>query len=175
MTFSPGVLLVTVGGLIVGVLLFVAVMNAISSGEARSPVGTDLYELGDADSLGATIEDQGPLLLQDLLSSKRAIYVQYLGGTDWRTFDTRPPDAAPDCLVEWQPERRVFVDRCSSDRVYPADGTGLTTFPTRVGDDGKVLIDLRNPQPPATTTTTTTPPDPTTTVAPEPDPTAPAG
>jgi len=153
------VLLVTVGGLIAGVLLFVAVMSSISSGNARSPVGTNLYVLGSAKSLGTSVDRQGPLLLQDPLGSKRAIYVQHLGGNDWRTVDTRAPGAPPSCRVVWQAAERAFVDGCSH-HSYPGDGTGLTSFPTRVDDNGKVLIDLRNPQPPASTTTA--PPETTT-------------
>lgn len=157
----------TVGGLVAGVALFVAVMNSISSGTARSPVGTNLYVLGSAKSLGTSIDRQGPLLLQDPLGAKRAIYVQHLGGKDWRTFDTRAPGAPASCRVVWQGAGRAFVDGCSH-QAYPADGTGLTSFPTRVDDNGKVLIDLRSPQTPTTTTappeTTTAPPGDTTTV-----------
>ncbi|MDQ6798021.1 MAG: hypothetical protein M3011_08375 [Actinomycetota bacterium] len=163
-TFSPAVLLVTVGGLIVGVLLFVAVMNSISAGRARREVGTNLYVLGSAKSLGAAIDKQGPLLLSDPLGSRRSIYVQHLGGNDWRTFDTRPPGSSSECLVVWQATERAFVDGCSH-QAYPADGTGLTTFPTKVNDDGRVLIDLHSPQAP--TTTTTAPPETTTVVPPE--------
>ncbi len=169
-TFSPAVLLVTVGGLIVGVLLFVAVMNSISSGQARSEVGSNLYVLGSAKSLGGSIDKQGPLLLSDPLGSKRSIYVQHLGGNDWRTFDTRAPGSSSECLVVWQAAERAFVDGCSH-QAYPADGTGLIRFPTRVNDDGKVLIDLHAPQAPAATTTA--PPETTTAVLPEPDTTVP--
>lgn len=176
-TFSPAVALVTACGLIVGVVLFLAVVNSVSSGDARSPVGTNLYVLGGAKALAPSIDERGPLLLQDPLGSKRAIYIQHLEGNDWRTFDTRPPDAASGCLVVWEPARRVFVDQCAKERSYPADGTGLTSFPTRVDEDGKVLIDLRSPQPPATTTTAPAPaPAETTTTLPaEPVTTGPQG
>jgi len=162
-TFSPAVLLVTVGGLIVGVLLFVAVMSSISSGKARSVVGTNLYVLGSAKSLGPSVDRQGPLLLSDPLGSKRSIYVQHVGGNDWRTVDTSAPGSGPGCLVVWQAAEHAFVDRCTH-QAYPRDGTGLTSFPTRVDDDGKVLIDLHSAQAP--TTTTTAPPETTTTVPP---------
>lgn len=153
------VLLVTVAGLGVGVILFVAVMSSISSGRARSTVGTNVYVLGSAKSLGASIDRQGPLLLSDPLGSKRSIYVQHLGGNEWRTFATNAPGSAANCLVVWQPAPRAFVDPCSH-QAYPADGTGLTSFPTRVDDKGKVLIDLHSPQAP--TTSTTSPPETTT-------------
>jgi len=158
------VLLVTVGGLIVGVLLFVAVMSSISSGKARREVGTNFYVLGSAKSLGAAVDRQGPLLLSDPLGSNRSIYVQHVSASDWLTFDTRAPGSSSDCLVVWQATARAFVDGCSR-QAFPADGTGLTTFPTKVDDDGKVLIDLHSPQPP--TTTTTAPPETTTVVPPE--------
>jgi hypothetical protein len=150
---------VTVLGLGVGVILFVAVMSSISSGRARSAVGTDVYVLGSAKSLGASVDRQGPLLLSDPLGSRRSIYVQHLGGKEWRTLATNAPGSAANCLVVWQPPQRAFVDPCSH-LAYPADGTGLTSFPTRVDDKGKILIDLHSPQAP--TTSTTSPPETTT-------------
>lgn len=139
---------VAVAGVVAGVALFVVVLNLIGSGRAGRRVGTDLYVVGRADSLSAAVASQGPLLLGDPLGRGRDVYVQHLGGGDWRTFDAHPPGAPGRCVVTWRPARRLFVDSCS-DRSFPPDGTGLTTFPTRVDDDGRILVDLRNPRPPA--------------------------
>ncbi len=64
--------------------------------------------------------------------------------------DAHPPGAPSRCVVRWEGDRRAFVDPCS-EREYPADGTGLVSFPTEVNQDGRVVIDLRTPQPPSTT------------------------
>lgn len=144
--------MVAVGGVAVGVLLFVAVLDLVGSGQAGSRAGTDLFVLGQAKPLASAVARQGPLLLQDPLGKGRDVYVQNLGGDDWRTFGAHPPGAASRCPVAWQPARRVFADRCS-DRVYPPDGAGLTTYATTVDSKGRVLVDLRHPRAPQDTPT----------------------
>jgi hypothetical protein len=152
-TSGTAALLVAVGGVAVGVLLFVAVLNVMGSGRSGKRADTDLFVLGQATPLAASVARQGPLLLQDPLGRGRDVYVQHLGGGDWRTFDAHPPDAPGRCLINWRAARHGFVDACS-DRVFPPDGTGLTTFPTSVDGKGRVLVDLRHPRPPDATTTT---------------------
>lgn len=138
-----------VGGVLAGLLLFLGVMKVVGSGDARS-ARTERFELGKADSLSETVARRGPLLLADPLGRGRDVWVQHLGGTDWRTFDAHPPGAPSRCVVAWEAGRRVFVDRCSG-REHPADGTGLVSFPTEVNEDGRVVIDLRSPVSPTTT------------------------
>ena len=137
-----------VGGLLAGLLVFLGVMKVIGSGNASSPA-TEKFELGKAESLAETVARRGPLLLQDPLGRGRDVWVQHLGGSDWRTFDAHPPGAPTRCLVAWETGRRVFVDRCSG-REHPADGAGLVSFPTEVNEDGRVVIDLRSPVAPTT-------------------------
>jgi hypothetical protein len=146
---------VAVGGLLAGLLVFLGVMRVIGSGDARSP-GTERFVLGKAESLARTVARQGPLLLPDPLGRGRNVWVQHLGGSDWRTFDAHPPGAPSRCVVAWEAGRRVFVDRCSG-REHPPDGAGLVSFPTSVNEDGRVVIDLRSPVPPTTLTSESTP------------------
>ncbi len=141
-------ILVAVAGVLAGFLVFLGVMNVIGSGRTRSE-GTERFELGRAASLADTVARRGPLLLPDPLGRGRDVWVQHLGGSDWRTFDAHPPGAPSRCVVEWEAARRVFVDRCSG-REHPADGAGLVSFPTEVNEEGRVVIDLRSPVPPAT-------------------------
>jgi hypothetical protein len=140
---------VAVGGVLAGLLVFLGVMKVIGSGDARS-ARTERFELGKADSLAETVARRGPLLLPDPLGRGRDVWVQHLGGTDWRTFDAHPPGAPSRCVVTWEAGRRVFIDRCSG-REHPADGTGLVGFPTEVNEEGRVVIDLRSPVSPTTT------------------------
>lgn len=158
-TTGPAALLVAAAGLLGGVLLFLLVVNLIGSGKARSTVGTDLYALGKAKSLAVSVARQGPLLLQDPLGKGRDVYVQHLGGDDWRTFDAHPPGEPARCLVTWRRAAQAFVDGCS-DRTYPPDGSGLVSFPTRVDEKGRVLVDLRHPRPPDAPVTTVAPAPP---------------
>ena len=144
-----------VAGVLAGFLLFLGVMNVMGSGRTRSE-GTERFELGRAEALADTVARQGPLLLPDPLGRGRDVWVQHLGGSDWRTFDAHPPGAASRCVVVWEPGRRVFVDRCSG-REHPADGSGLVSFPTEVNEEGRVVIDLRHPRHPPTAVPETAP------------------
>jgi hypothetical protein len=145
--------LVAAGGVLAGVLVFVVVLNVMGSRGAGDRAGPDLFLVGKATPLAATVAEHGPLLLPDPLGKGRDVYVNHLGGGDWRTFEVNPPGAPDRCAVRWQPERRVFADGCSG-REYPADGTGLVTYPTHVDDEGRVVVDLRHPQSPDAVTST---------------------
>jgi len=147
---------VAVGGVLAGLLVFLGVMKVIGSGSASSPT-TERFELGKAESLATTVARRGPLLLPDPLGRGRDVWVQHLGGSDWRTFDAHPPGAPSRCVVAWEAPRRVFVDRCSG-REHPADGAGLVSFPTEVNEDGRVVIDLRSPVSPTTSVAPVTTP-----------------
>lgn len=128
-------------------LIFAAVVNLVGSRKSTATAGPDLYVVGDAKSLAGTVARTGPLLFQDLLGNSRDIYVQHLTGDDWRTFEAHAPGAPRRCVLRWDPAGRQFNDPCDR-RVYAADGTGLTTFPTRVNPDGRLVADLRQPQAP---------------------------
>lgn len=145
-TSGPAAILVAVGGVLAGLLLFFAVVNVVGSGKVRSE-GTERFVLGKADALAGTVARQGPLLLPDPLGRGRDVWVQHLGASDWRTFDAHPPGSPARCVVRWEAGRRLFVDSCSG-REHPADGSGLVSFPTEIDEDGQVVIDLRSPQPP---------------------------
>ena len=146
-TSGTAAILVAVGGVLAGLLLFLAVVRLVGSGKASSRVGADLLVLGKAKSLAGAVARDGPLLLPDPLGRGRDIYVQHFGGDDWRTFDAHPPGAPDRCVLAWHADDKIFVDRCSG-TTYPADGTGLVSFPTSVDGKGRVLIDLRHPQVP---------------------------
>ena len=131
--------------------------------------------MGPADDRARTIAEGGPILFQDLLNRSRDIYVQHLGGDDWRAFEAHAPGAPRRCFLEWRAATREFVDACDG-RTFPADGTGLVQYPTRVDERQHVVVDLRTAG--ATTTlpttaTTTTTPSTTTTVVSGPEPTGP--
>jgi hypothetical protein len=143
------VVLLATGAVIIGALVFAAVVNLVSTRKSGTKAGTDLYMVGDAKSLAGTVSRTGPLLFQDLLGNGRDIYVQNLGADDWRTFEAHAPGAARRCVLRWDPAGSRFVDPCDN-RAYPADGAGLTTFPTHVDEGGRVVVDLRLPQPPLT-------------------------
>jgi hypothetical protein len=159
--------LLATAAVVIGALIFAAVVNLVSTRKDTSKAGTDLYVVGEAKSLSGTVSRTGPLLFQDLLGNSRDIYVQHLGADDWRTFEAHAPGAARTCVLRWEPGPRQFTDPCDR-RSYPASGEGLTTFPTSVSSGGEVVVDLRQPQPPVVSTTTTATSAPATTVSPPP-------
>jgi len=156
------ILFSAVGALLAGALLFAIVARVTSTNATTSP-RTDAagnrvtqFDLGRAADFGPKIEKDGPLLFPDPQGKSRDIFIQFLGGTDWRAFEARAPGASRQCVLKWEQAGRRFVDPCTK-TVYPADGAGLVTFPTTVNDKGRVIVDLGNPVAPATTTTAPAP------------------
>ena len=161
-----------IAGVLAGILIFAIVANVVGTkaDKADSPAAT--FDVGPADDRAETIAEGGPILFQDLLNRSRDIYVQHLGGDDWRAFEAHAPGAARRCFLEWRAATRDFVDACDG-RTFPADGTGLVQYPTRVDERHHVVVDLRTPATTTLPTTTTTTPTTTTTVASSTGPTAP--
>ena len=132
-----------VAGLGVGWL----VLQLASSGQADINLGEDEFNAGFTEVLAdAIVEGDGqPLIFSDVSGGDRDIYVQHLGATDdegWTAFETRVPDRE-DCFAEWDLTAEQFVATCDAELTFPADGEGLTGYPTTVNADGRLIIDLR--------------------------------
>ena len=133
--------LTALAGVGAGVLLFLVVLAATGPKSAEQ-ASEATFRVGSAKRLATTVQRQGPLLFQDLLNRSRDIYVNHLGGEEWRAFEAHAPGAPRRCVLQWRAPSRDFVDPCDG-RTYPADGTGLTTYPARVDRDGTLIVDLR--------------------------------
>jgi len=174
------VVLTAIAGVLGGILVFAVVANVVGSGADKPDSAAATFDVGPAEERAASIARGGPILFQDLLGGSRDIYVQHLGGDDWRAFEAHSPGAPRRCFLEWRPPSRDFADACDGRR-FPADGSGLVAYPARVDEREHVVVDLRQPAASTTTsstsstsTSTTTPPtagpEPTTsTTSPEPD------
>jgi hypothetical protein len=123
-----------------GILVFLVVL-ALTGSRSSEQTETATFEVGSAKRLATTVARDGPLLFQDLLNRSRDIYVQHLGGEDWRAFEAHAPGAPRRCVLRWERDERRFVDPCDG-RAYPADGSGLTAYPTRVDRRGALIVDL---------------------------------
>lgn len=116
-------------------------------------IGDRLFEVGQARRLSEPIGREGPLLFKDPLNRGRELYLQHVGGDvqeGWLAFEAYAPGSPrePRCQLRWlQPSRR-FVDECSGG-TYPADGSGLWSYPATVDDRGMVVVDLRAPAGPS--------------------------
>ena len=150
----PGTVAVTaLGAVAVGLLLFLIVVRLAGSsgagGGRQASKSTREFDVGSAKDRASTIRrDRTPLLFPDPAGNGRAIYVQHLGDTSWAAFEARPPGADERCSVRWRVESQHFVDPCTGS-TYPADGTGLVSYPTRIDEGGHLLVDLRAPRQPA--------------------------
>jgi hypothetical protein len=137
-----------VAGVLFAGLIFALATNLLRSASEGSVAAPTEFDVGPAEQRRAVVERDGPLLFQDPLGRGRDIYVQYVGPEGWKAFEARAPGAPRRCVLEWQPADRRFRDPCTG-ATYPADGTGLVSYPTRVDDDGRLRVDLRTPIPPA--------------------------
>ncbi|MEA2826544.1 MAG: hypothetical protein QOG43_983 [Actinomycetota bacterium] len=149
-----------IAGVLGGILVFVIVANLVGSRADTTDSPAATFDVGPAESRARTIAKGGPILFQDLLNNSRDIYVQHLGGDDWRAFEAHAPGAPRRCFLEWRVATREFVDGCDG-RTFPADGTGLASYPARVDERKHVVVDLRTPATttiPTTTTSTAAPP-----------------
>ncbi|MFN2506302.1 MAG: hypothetical protein ABR540_19155 [Acidimicrobiales bacterium] len=140
-----------------GILLFLVVLAATGPQSTRQAANAP-FKVGSAKSLATAVARDGPLLFQDLLNRSRDIYVQHLGGQDWRAFEAHAPGAPRRCVLQWRPASRDFLDPCDAGgRIYPADGTGLIAYPARVDSKGALTIQLDQPFTATTITVPTTP------------------
>lgn len=133
---------------IVGVVLAAALMwvlTVLISNRTVTPKGP--FEQAEF-SVGRTDEivDRVPFLLPDASPSRsRDIYIQHLDDDEdegWLAFSAFAPgqtDRA--CFLRWSAADEVFRDPCT-DAEHPSDGEGLTHYPVRVDDDGRLHVDL---------------------------------
>jgi hypothetical protein len=136
--------LVTVVVLVGGLLLVSLLANR---GTLRTQLGDEEFRAGRTDVLAERIAADGPALFSGLGAGiGRDIYVQHLGhldGDGWLALSARAPgqdDRA--CSLRWT--GRDFQDPCTN-ATFPADGTGLTAFRTRLGGKQNrfLYVDLR--------------------------------
>jgi hypothetical protein len=145
------VLITAIGAVVAAALLFAIVARAMTTtNTASTDEGTRReaeFDVGPAEQRAAAVARDGPLLFPDPRGGSRDIYVQHLGGKDWVAFEARAGGAPRQCVLRWEQPARHFVDPCDG-RIFPPDGSGLVTFPARVDDDDRVIVDLGSPRAP---------------------------
>ena len=134
---GTGIVVTTALFAVAAVLIVVFVLQLSSSGSAKTQIGDETFQVGDAKRLA----NQTPLLFQDLRGHDLNVWVNHTG-TDhkvgWVTF-VALVDAK--CPVEWKPKTQTFVD-CHK-KVYPPDGgTELPHYATTVDSKGRVVVDF---------------------------------
>jgi hypothetical protein len=138
-----------VTAVVFGVVLLVGL--AYASGHRKvdlSNLGDRDFRVGRTDRLAKEIADRGPFLLSDISPNHaRPIYITH-GGTNISTqwlaiLAFAPGETDRKCVLQWTGHQ--YQDPCSG-QAYPADGTGLTRYATRVEGAG-LYVDLRTTLP----------------------------
>lgn len=136
--------------MVVALVVVGGVILLAGSGEVDVRLGDDVFLAGRVESLAVAVEHEGPIIIPDASPERRRdIYLQHLGPSaeeGWLALAAQAAGAGRDCLIRWQSDAREFVDPCT-ERRYPADGEGLTRYPTDV-TAGVLSVDLRHPIPP---------------------------
>ena len=132
----------------------VAVVAAIVIGVVAIQLGTrsNTFVLGSTDfgelsvdGIAESIDEGGPLLLPDVASGSRDIWLQHVGddlGTGWSAFDVRRPGESRDCFAEWEPSEQAFVHNCDG-TIFPENGEGLPQIGVFI-DVRELIIDLND-------------------------------
>ena len=127
-----------------GIVVFTTV-TFVSKNPGEANLGAEVIRIR-AERMAAEIAERGPAPFQDPRGD-RDVYLQHTGDdveTGWVLVLAYPPghEGEKRCALSWEVAREQFRSPCEDNKRYPADGTGLTTFPAPV-TDGKVVIDLR--------------------------------
>lgn len=142
--FAVGVLVLGIA--LVLVVFVLAVPSLTRSGKLEVHLGADTFDAGPAGQRAAAIAVGGPILLPDVASGQRDIWLQHGGEAEtegWSAFDARKPGSSRDCTLRWEGARSAFTDPCDGS-VVPADGTGLVHYAVSITDDGRLIVDLRS-------------------------------
>jgi len=127
-------------GIVVSVVMIVVVLVANNLGSDRTTTQSSRskFEVGSAQSLAKSVNEDGPLFFNDTATGSRPLVVQHLGddpNTGWLAFDA----ATGSCVLTWDAGAHEFTD-CNGKR-YPADGRDLHHYPVAV-TNGNVVVDL---------------------------------
>jgi hypothetical protein len=149
---SPRSIALGIAGLALGIILVlvlfvVAIPSLTEDNRIQVRLGDDVFVAGNAERRSAAIAADGPILLGDVASGERDVYLQHLGddpATGWYAFDARRPGTDRGCTLVWEPASGsggAFSDPCDGS-VVPADGGDLPRYDITVNDDGLLVVDL---------------------------------
>jgi hypothetical protein len=124
-------------------LLLWGVAALVSGGGATTNFAASTQELGSVAAIRQAIENDGPIVLQDLVGSDRHVVLDYTDANGFALYLAHPKDQTSGCVVKVVPHTHTFTD-CTG-RTLTVDG--LAPVPHGVGpvlsNDGKSLsLDL---------------------------------
>ncbi|MEZ5343782.1 MAG: hypothetical protein R2706_20810 [Acidimicrobiales bacterium] len=144
-------------GLLAMVYLGSRILSLASDGELQVASDSQKFQLENAEQWVEDIKNRGPVAFPDASGRDRDIYLQHVGDevtSGWYVFGVRSVGAPIDCVAQWQPDTREFIDDCDG-TIYPETGEGLPSYPITVTETGKITIDI-NASDRATADATTT-------------------
>lgn len=123
----------------------VAAIISSNSDDTTSQFAPSVQEMGTTSFVAAVIDEDGPIILQDLLGDDRNIVVDHTGADidfGWAIYLAHPADRDAGCSIELIKQTRTFTD-CDGRTLQVAD---LATPPPGVGPivsaDGRLSLDL---------------------------------
>lgn len=146
---------------VVVLLVFLLIRAASGSGGVSLKLGDNRFDAGNAKERAASIARSGPLLFSDVSGGgqNRPMFLNHLGNdprTGWVAVDARPPGAKRGCFLVWSRTTKQFHPKSAcAPGIFPADGTGLVSYPWKYTEAETVEIDLRDAVQPGAVTTTT--------------------
>jgi hypothetical protein len=134
-------------GLVLGIglvlaLFVLAIPSLTEQNRIEVRLGDDVFVAGSAERLSAAIAADGPLLLADVASGDRDVYLQHLGddpASGWVVFDARRAGTGRECTLTWTGS--AFTDPCGGPDV-DGEGGDLRRYDVSVDDDGNVVVAL---------------------------------
>jgi hypothetical protein len=132
--------------IVLAIGLWLAAAYLTDNPSVEVDIGSDRFEIGDAEDLADAIDDDDgvPLFFPDLARfggpRQRPIVVNHLDDDPlegWVAFDA----LVDGCPLEWVADDQQLADTCTGDR-YPPSGEGLNQFDVEVDDEGDVIVDL---------------------------------
>ncbi len=144
------VVIASVAGVVMAALLMVLVVRFASQRPDEVNLGDKVFQVADAERLARRIRAEGtPFLFKDPLTQRpgREVYVQHIGSDPkrgWLAIEAYAPGSPRrlECILQWDRTGARFRDPCGGG-TYPADGSGLRTYPAEVDRGGQVVVDLR--------------------------------
>jgi threonine dehydrogenase-like Zn-dependent dehydrogenase len=123
----------------------VAAIIAGNRDDTTDNLAPSVQEMGSTSFVAAVIDDDGPIILHDLLGDDRNVVVDHTGADvdfGWAIYLAQPADRDAGCGIELIKETRTFTD-CEgrtlqiSDLAAPPPGVGPV-----ISADGDLSLDL---------------------------------
>ena len=123
----------------------VAAIIASNTDDTTTHLAPTVQEMGTTSFVAAVIDDDGPIILRDLLGDDRNVVVDHTGADidfGWAIYLAHPADRDAACAIELIKQTRTFTD-CDGRTLQVAD---LAIPPRGVGPivsaDGRLSLDL---------------------------------